>query len=85
MAYLFSKRISKDEKKWILESIDYVKNLNIPISSDIYFKHCKSLKEIGWCKTEKDSKKAECTIALSIYLNYYPYSFEKMFKEVCIH
>ena len=70
--YLFSRVLSKDEKKWILECIEYVKSIDIPISNDIYFKHCRDFEEIGWCETEGDSKKAECTIALSIYLNIYP-------------
>ena len=83
--YLFSRVLSKDEKKWILECIEYVKSIDIPISNDIYFKHCRDFEEIGWCETEGDSKKAECTIALSIYLNIYPESFETDFKEVCIH
>jgi hypothetical protein len=83
--YLFSRYLSKDEKKWILECIDYVKSLNIPISNNIYFKHCYNFTESGWCETEEDSIKAECTIAISKYLNYYPDSFEQTFKEVCIH
>ena len=83
--YLFSRALSEDEKRWILECIGYVKSIGIPISNDIYFKHCRDFKEIGWCETEDDSKKAECTIALSIYLNIHPESFEMDFKEVCIH
>lgn len=83
--YIFSRGLSKDEKKWILESIEYLKSLNIPISKNIYFKHCWNFVESGWCETEEDSVKAECTIALSVYLNYYPDSFEHDFKEVCIH
>lgn len=83
--YIFSRGLSKEEKKWILECIDYVKGLNIPISNNIYFKHCRCFDEIGWCETEEDSKKAECTIALSIYLNLHPETFETDFKEVCIH
>ena len=83
--YLFSKGLSKDEKRWILECIKYVKDLGIPISNNIYFKHCRCFDEIGWCETEEDSKKADCTIAISIYLNIYPESFEIDFKEVCIH
>ena len=83
--YFFSSGLSKEEKKWVLECIDYVKSLNIPISNNIYFKHCRCLNEIGWCETEEDSKKADCTIALSIYLNLHPESFETDFKEVCIH
>ena len=83
--YIFSKSLSKEEKKWILECIDYIKKLNIPISNNIYFKHIRSLEEIGWCNTKEDSKKAECTIGLSIYLNLHPESYEIDFKEVCIH
>ena len=83
--YHFSRYLSKEEKKWILECIDYVHALNIPISNNIYFKHCKNFKEIGWCETEEGSKKAECTIALSIYLNIHPESYEIDFKETCIH
>ena len=83
--YIFSRYLSKEEKKWILECIDYVHALNIPISNNIYFKHCKNFKEIGWCETGEDSKKAECTIALSIYLNIHPESYEIDFKETCIH
>ena len=83
--YVFSRTISKDEKKWIFECIEFVKSLNIPISKNIYFRHCWNFVESGWCETEEDSIKADCTIALSIYLNYYPDSFERTFKEVCIH
>lgn len=83
--YIFSSGLSKEEKKWILECIDYVKSLNIPISTNIYFKHCRCFDEIGWCETEEDSKKAECTIALSIYLNLHPEEYEIDFKETCIH
>ena len=83
--YIFSKGLSKDGKKWIIESIEYVKSLNIPISKNIYFKYCWNFVESGWCETEEDSVKAEYTIALSVYLNYYPDSFEHDFKEVCIH
>ena len=83
--YLFSRGLSKDERKWILECISYLQKLNIPISNNIYFKHCRCYDEIGWCETEEDSVKADCTIALSIYLNLHPDSFEIDFKEVCIH
>ena len=83
--YLFSRGLSKEERKWILECINYLESLNIPISKSIYFKHCRCYDEIGWCETEEDSIKADCTIALSIYLNIYPESFETDFKEVCLH
>lgn len=83
--YSFSKTLSNKEIQWINESIEYVKKLYIPISDDIYFKHCHGFKEIGWCKTEEDSKKAKCTIALSIYLNIHEDTYEIDFKQVCIH
>lgn len=82
--YSFSTRLNNDEKRWIFECIEYVKLLNIPISNEIYFKHSLNYREAGWCDTEEDSTKAECTIGISIHLSFYE-DYEIDFKETCIH
>ena len=85
--HLFSDTLPNNEIKWVLECISYVQSLNIPISDNIYFKHCKGFIESGWCNTGRESKKAKCTVAISKYLNLVEddEEYEKTFKNTCIH